>query len=408
LSDTLLLVPTPLSAYQKKLFAFLSVATFFEGYDFIALTQILPNMRAEWSLGTETAGRLVSFVNIGTVIALFLVRKADTWGRRSALTVTIVGYTLTTLLSGLAPNLYLFAAFQLLARVFLIGEWAITMVYAAEEYPADRRGMVIGVIQAFSALGSIVCAGAVPLLLRGPWGWRTVYFVGVIPLVIMAVARRSLRESSRYTGPPAKKLPLSRILHSSHRGRMLQLALIWAVTYVCTQTAVTFWKEFATAERGFSDAQVGKAISIAAVAAMPLVFFAGRLLDIAGRRRGAVVIFSLTSAGVAGAYLLHGEGLLTAALTLAIFGASAVLPVLNAYTAEMFPTEFRADAFAWSNNLLGRVGYVLSPLVVGELASRHGWGPSVAATAAFPLIALVLILAWLPETRGRELEEIAG
>ncbi len=33
------------------------------------------------------------------------------------------------------------------------------MVYAAEEYPADRRGMVIGVIQGYSSAGSIACAG---------------------------------------------------------------------------------------------------------------------------------------------------------------------------------------------------------------------------------------------------------
>ena len=39
--------PTPFTAYQWKLFLFLSVATFFEGYDFIALTQILPSLRQE-------------------------------------------------------------------------------------------------------------------------------------------------------------------------------------------------------------------------------------------------------------------------------------------------------------------------------------------------------------------------
>ena len=60
-------------------------------------------------------------------------------------------------------------------------------------------------------------------------------------------------------------------------------------------------------------------------------------------------------------------------------------------------------AFAWSNNLLGRLSYVASPIAVGVIAGRVGFGPTLAATAIFPLICLVLVLLWLPETAGREL-----
>ena len=84
---------------------------------------------------------------------------------------------------------------------------------------------------------------------------------------------------------------------------------------------------------------------------------------------------------------------------------SAVLPVLNAYTTELFPTDLRGDAFAWSNNLLGRIGYVGAPVIVGFLASSMGWGGAVSLSTIFPILALVLILMWLPETTGRELEE---
>ena len=78
-----------LSPYQKKLFFFLSVATFFEGFDFLALTQILPELRADWGLTKSTAGILVAFINAGTILAYLLVRKADAWGRRRVLTITI-------------------------------------------------------------------------------------------------------------------------------------------------------------------------------------------------------------------------------------------------------------------------------------------------------------------------------
>ncbi len=403
---------TPFTPYQRRLFWFLSVASFFEGYDYLALTQILPNIGAEMGLAARDEGLLIGVINSGTMIAYLLVRKADQWGRRRVLTITILGYTLFSVLTGFAPNVYVFAVLQLLARIFLIGEWAVSMVYAAEEYPSDRRGMVIGVIQAFSSLGSIVCAGVVPLLLSTSYGWRSVYFVGGIPLLVMAVVRRGLRETARFEQAAATRegegaQPFMRIWRSPHRGRMLQLALIWGLTYVCTQNAVTFWKTFAIRERGFSDAEVGASITFAAVVSMPLIFASGKLLDVMGRRAGAVIIYVLAAAGVLGAYSLGSRAGLTVALVFAIFGASGVLPVLNAYNSELFPTHLRADALAWSNNLLGRIGYILSPIGVGVAAEQMGWGQAVSATAIFPVIALALILWLLPETRGKELEETA-
>ena len=399
------------TGYHWKLFILLSVATFFEGYDFIALTQVLPELREEFQLGKSHGAGIVAFINLGTVLAYLLVRKADVWGRRRVLMVTILGYTTFTVLTGLAPNAWTFSICQLMARIFLIGEWAISMVYAAEEFPAARRGLVIGVIQAFATLGSVVCAGVVPILLKTGPGWRTVYFIGAAPLLLLAFARRNIRETKRFesrSDQDKKPKPFGRILKSAYRGRMLKLAAIWALTYVCTHNAVVFWKEFAVAERAFTNEQVGLSIVVAAVAAMPLVFASGWLLDLIGRRWGATVIFILGCAGVLGSYTLYGQWPLTIALTFGIFGASAVLPVLNAYNTELFPTDLRGDAFAWANNLIGRIGYVASPLAVGLAAESIGWGPAVASTAIFPLIALGLIWLWLPETGGRELEETSA
>ena len=79
---------------------------------------------------------------------------------------------------------------------------------------------------------------------------------------------------------------------------MLQLGLIWSLTYFGMANAVTFWKDFAVNERGFTDGEVGTVLTIASIVSMPLVFGSGRLLDLIGRRPGAVVIFSVGIAGV--------------------------------------------------------------------------------------------------------------
>src|SRR5688572_4849379 len=101
--------PTPLTRYQRRLLVFLSVATFFEGYDFFALAQILPNLRADMGLSEAEGGRLVAVVGIGTILAYVVVRLADRFGRRVVLTLTILGYTLFTFATAFAQSPYDFA-----------------------------------------------------------------------------------------------------------------------------------------------------------------------------------------------------------------------------------------------------------------------------------------------------------
>jgi len=283
------------------------------------------------------------------------------------------------------------------------------MVIAAEEFPAQGRGTALGVVSAAAGFGAIVCAGVVPKLLTTAYGWRSVYFVSILPLILLAIARTSLKETTRFREqkPETQAEDLFAIWGTDHRKRMLQLAVIWFLTYVCTQNAVTFWKEFALAERGLSDDQVGNAVKLSALASMPLAFAAGKLLDVVGRKVGATLIYASTIFGVIGAYTAQGVTALTVSLVFAVLGVNTVLTVLNAFTTELFPTRFRGAAFAWSNNLIGRIGYCLSPVAVGAVIPRFGWGTTLAATTAFPLLALLLIWLTLPETRGQELEETA-
>ncbi len=404
--------PDPLDRYQRRLLVFLSVATFFDGYDTIALTQVLPHLRLAMGLTPATEGLLVGVVNLGTVAAFLLVRLADRLGRRRLLTVTIGGYTVFTIASGLAPDLWSFAAAQFVARIFLVGESAVAMVYVAEELPAIRRGLAIGVVQGSLSLGMIACAVTVPLLSRSAVGWRGVYFVGAVALLLLMVCRRGLRETKRFAARaaagPVGSRPMWAAWNSPYRNRIIRMGAVWACTFACTQTAVAFWKEFAVGERGLSDATVAVMIGGASLLAWPLVVGAGKLLDLVGRRAGAAVIFSIEVVAVVGSFSQGPQWWLATALAMGIFGAGATQVVLNAFTTELFPTEIRGAAFAWSSQLLGRIGYVGVPVLVGYLAGSIGWGPAVTLTAIGPLAALGLILTSLQETRGRELEDTAA
>lgn len=412
MSDKSKPAPTPLDPYQRKLFVFLGVATFFEGFDYVALSQILPSLRAEFQLSVRESGTLVSVVGIGALLSYALIRRADVIGRRPVLSYTIAGYTFFSLLSAFAQSALQFGLAQLCARAFLLAEYALSMVYVTEEFPADRRGFAVGVIQGMNSLGSIVCAGLVPLLLKTPQGFRMVYLVGAVPLCILIWLRRNVRETERFSrlveSGQLPKPDLFRIFRTPHRRRIPLLATIWSLTYMCTYVALTYWKEFAFQERAMTDKETSLALMIAALGSLPLVFASGKLLDVVGRKRGAVVIFSVASLSALLAFLPDNFWLLTAGLTGIIFASSASLPVLTAFTLELFPTELRADGFGWSNNLLGRIGYIGGPWLVGMIAQHHGYSRTIAATAIFPLLALALILTRLPETGNRDLEETSA
>ena len=405
---------TPLTPYQRRLLLFLGGATFFDGFDLFALSQLLPALRHEFALSPEREGQLVAVINIGTLLSYFLVRQADRAGRRAMLLLSLTGYPLASLATALAPTLGLVALGQLVARIFLVAGWALAMIYAAEEFPAERRGLAIGLVQASSSLGSVACAGLVPLLYRLPFGWRGVFLFGVLPIVLLAFAGR-LRETERFAAEAAKRSRsprpgggvLGRTWGTPYGRRLLEVALIWALTYVCTQTSITFWKEFAVSERGLSEEVVGRTIALAAVLAMPLVFGVGKILDRLGRRPGAALAFGSMIVGVVAAYGLHDRWALLGGLALGIFGINSVLPVLNTYTTELFPTELRSDAFAWANNLLGRTTYVLAPWLVGMAAGSMGWSRAVSLTTLCALLALILVWWRLPETSGQELEHTA-
>ncbi|MEM6961665.1 MAG: MFS transporter [Myxococcota bacterium] len=414
-----------LRKYRRKLLVFLSVASFFEGYDFIALTQLLPELRENFSLSRTEGGLLIGFINIGTIAAYGIVRQADRVGRKQVLAFTIAGYAILTGLSGLAPNAIVFGTLQLMSRAFMIAEWVTSLVIAAEEFPANRRGTVVGTIQACASLGSIVCAGIIPTLkslapAAGPgflwlpegtdYRFRVVYFIGVIPLFALAYARRNLKETRRFraikSDEPAPQRSLLHIFRTRHRKRVLQLGLIWTTSYLCMQNGVAFFKDYAMTEAGLTDTQVADAVKIAALVSMPFVFYVSRLLDALGRRPSAAIIFGTGAFGILIAYQSTHLPTLTLALVLGVFASSASNHVLNTYTTELFPTELRADAFAWSNNVLGRIGYVGSPILVGYLADQFdSWGLVLTTTAVFPLITIWLIYWLLPETKHMPLEE---
>lgn len=386
-------------------------ASFFEGYDFIILNLVLPIIQKEFNLSIQATGLAVSAIAVGTIVAFFVIQLGDRFGRRPLLIFTVLGYTIATGLTALSQGIATFIVFQFIARVFLVAEWGIATVIVAEELPAKHRGWGIALVQAIAGVGGIVGGVLFPLVETSSLGWRAMYLVGLIPLVVVMILRRGMQETQRFRAAQVaqkEKTSFKAVLAPQYRRNLILIALLWVFMYLSYTPVLTFWTKFAVDERGWTVGDVSTAVAVSYGLGLTGFLAAGKLMDVWGRRPTSILFF-LAGAGCTVWGFQAPSSQMGVALVFVTFFNTAFLTICSTYMAELFPTHVRASAAAWTNNTLGRLGMVLAPTIVGLLATPLGSvGNAVSVMAIFPVMAAGLIFFFLPETRQKELEEIAA
>ena len=94
---------------------------------------------------------------------------------------------------GLATIVQL-AVFRFVLGLGMGGEWTTGAALIAETWRPEHRGKALGIMQSTWAIGEIIAAGVVGLVLPR-FGWRAVFFVGVLPALVVLWIRRGVPES---------------------------------------------------------------------------------------------------------------------------------------------------------------------------------------------------------------------
>lgn len=398
----------------------LGTATFFEGYDAAINAVVLRDLAISFGVPlerTSTLGGPIVAIGLGAFGALFVTALGDRWGRRPLLIGTTLLYALFTGLTASAQSLLQFTIFQFFARMFLIAELATAITVVAEEFPAARRGRALGVLTAFGALGLPVVALTHFLLGDTRLGWRWLYLIGLLPLVLVAFLRLKLKETERWSqtrkqNETMKRMPLRQVLGSQYRPQFIQVSALFFLTHVALLGALVWWRWFAQEERGFSDQTVTVMLTVGYLLGITGYLVAGFLQDRIGRRRtGAIFLVCGATFGL-GVFQSSDASAMLPLLVLAVFFGVGVTPVTNALAAELFPTEMRATAVAFARSVFGTLGAIAGPLLVAVLADQQlgivgNVGDSVSLVALIYLPAAVLTLR-MPETARRELEAISA
>jgi MFS transporter, putative metabolite:H+ symporter len=406
--------------YRRKLLFLLSSATFFEGYDTFVLSFVLALVLGDLG-GTEAqAGWIRAITGLGAVVAFLLSAQADRIGRRRLLLITILGYTLCGALTAVSPGLLWLTVAQFGAQVFLGAEWAVAITIVVEEFPRDERGRALGLVTSMNTLGGIFVGILAFIGLQDtPLGWRAFFVVGLIPLVLIGIGRRSMLETERYesvrSDPAGERLDHASLWEPwrpAYRATVLAVGLVTFFRFAVVSSAAFWWAYYAQQEVGMSVSLSGLYLAASGIVGVLGFLVAGRTMDRFGRK--PVFVAYMAGALVFGAWLfqIHDAGPMLPVLCLAIFFGLGSVAITSAFSTEPFPTYVRSRAAAWCRNAFEIPGGILGPLVVGVLGDHvSGAIGSIGDAMSLMVIALLPVtifvcLRYVPETRGTDLTHL--
>jgi MFS transporter, SP family, arabinose:H+ symporter len=416
------------------------------GFDISVISGTIPFIQEVFGLNEAMKGWVVSSALIGCILgASFSGRLGDKFGRKKVLLITSILFAVSAIGSGVANSIPTFVMYRILGGLAVGGASVLAPMYIAEVSPAHLRGRMVSINQLTIVIGiSMAYYSNYFLLQIGENAWRWMFAAEAIPSLLFFFALFIVPESPRWlvargeekkakfvlekvAGTEFAKFELSEIKASlvgnEKRGTLKQLfkkkysfilflGIFLAVFQQWSGINVIFFYApdiFAKANLGV-DAAIFQTTLIGLMN-IAFTILAMRVIDKMGRKQ----LMLIGAAGMAVCYLVIGflfsTGrtedwlLLTFIIITPAFFAFGLGPTVWVVLSEIFPNKIRGAAMSVSTLSLWIACYLLTltfPVFV-ELfnASNTFW-----LYAVICIIGFLVILKYLPETKGISLEHL--
>jgi SHS family sialic acid transporter-like MFS transporter len=383
-----------------------------DAIDFLGLTFVLTDISKTFgvSLSTTSLLLLITYA-VRWIGGLLFGSLSDRIGRKVPLLICLVWFTLFAVTTGLATSFTWIVISRLLLGFGMAPGFSLGATLVAETWPAKYRALGIGIHDSGWAVGGLGASLAYGLIY--PWtGWRGVFFVGVIPAIIVAVFivfcvpespiwRRPEKPQSIFGEPAA-------MLFRRHLRVVAYLALLMLCLFFSNWPLLGL---FPTYLRSLQFPTSTIATLTFTVAAGQLVGFvcAGLVAEALGRRRGlasvmisGVVAILLMIFVIHNLFLAEALGFIGGAL---LIGASGGM--WGTVLSEHLPTEVRASGIGFLYNL-GSLAGGFAPFFVLSIVNTLGldFGVALGGTTVIAVVLVLTALYFARETKGVSLTDI--
>ena len=382
-----------------------------DAFDVMLYALVQKSLMADLHLDPAAAGSLQSLTLLAAAAGgLLFGLLADRWGRTRALSLSVLLYSVFTAACGFAATAAQLALFRICLGLGMGGEWASGAALVSETWSDQDRGKALGFMQSSWAIGYALAA-LVNWLVQdvAGFGWRAVFFVGVLPALYALWVRSRVEEPVLWQR--ARAAPKHGSLGRALGGRMLGVTVAVTLMNACTLFGWWGFNGWVPTYLSSASQQGGIGLSVRLMSLLVITMQAGMWLgyvtfgfisDAIGRRRAyvgylilaAVLVWSYTSSR--NPWVLFALGPVTA------FFATGYFSGFGAGTAELYPTEVRATAQGFTYNL-GRVVSAFAPRAVGSLVTTRGY-PAALSLAAAAFLLAAMFWVFIPETKGRAIE----
>jgi MFS family permease len=381
-----------------------------------ALTELLPASGIEANRANIGlyGGLLFSIFMLGWACSMVWGWAADRYGRVRIMCWTVLVYSVFTALCGLSTGIVMFALFRFAAGFGIGGEWAAGTPLLQESVPEHMRVRLAGWLHTATPTG-LFLAAFVTLVGGSLLGWRGMFFLGILPALLIAYLRSNIPEpvharSAGQAKPAFTALFAKGQARTTWSAAAMMTCIIfglwssnfWAPTVVATKLVASGATPAHAQQMGAVAGLITNVGTLAGCLLMPWI--TGRL----GSRRWTAVVFFIGSLlSVVASYEIAIEHLNDLTLFLILlpvlgFFTNGVFGLFTIWLPEMFPSALRGAGSSFSFSM-GRVLGAAGPTLIGALAALTGSFPlAISLLSVIYLVGLPFI-AMAPETADQPL-----
>jgi putative MFS transporter len=438
----------PTSLWHVRARVIMGSATFFDAFNALSIAFVLPVLVPLWHIAAPQIGLMIAASYVGQLVgALAFSWAAERYGRIPCAAAATAIFAVMSLACAGAWSFDVLLACRFIQGIGVGGEMPVAAVYISELSRARGRGRFFLLYEMIFPIGLMV-TGQVGAVLVPLLGWKTMFLIGGLPGLIIALLLLRLPESPRWLigkgrlneaeavvaqleaasrgagavartelpattlpqrplAPPSARGTWSELLSPAYRSRTLIVWVLWASAFLIANSLNNWMPTLYTTVYHLGVAEALRAASMTNVAQVVLLLLCAMVIDRTGRKHwmmgafglGAVLLATLAFGGTQQVSWV----IVLATLSYGLIGS--INAVVYLYTPEIYPTRMRAIGTGVATSWL-RVASAIGPWLIGVMLGTGGVDSVFLLFAGVAVVGLAASTRMI-ETRNLRLEDIA-